>query len=155
MKTAEGQLLIFERRISPEKRCRPPSGWGIMHSQCFSAPLPRGLVEGASAAQHIAAGAAWVVFPEANPTSFSRYKGATASREGSGINPSGDGEAKIDKWLQSCSLRRSKPKATKPLASRRGTGANCVGLALCLPGRCFASATASHNSLYAISSADP
>jgi len=28
------------------------------------------------------------------------------------------------------------------LASWRGTGANCVGLALCLPGRCFASVTA-------------
>jgi hypothetical protein len=48
MKTAEEHLLIFERHFSPEKRCRPPLRWGIMPSAYFSAPLPRGLVEGAS-----------------------------------------------------------------------------------------------------------
>ena len=48
MKTAEEHLLIFERHFSAEKRCRPPSGWGIMPSACFSAPPPGGLVEGAS-----------------------------------------------------------------------------------------------------------
>ena len=64
----EGQLLIFERHFSPEKRCRPPLGWVIIPSACFSAPLPRGLVEGASAGQHVAAGAAWVDLPLANPS---------------------------------------------------------------------------------------
>jgi hypothetical protein len=68
MKAAEEHLLIFERHFSAEKLCRPPSGWGIMPSACFSAPLPRGLVEGASAGQHVAAGAAWVDLPQANPT---------------------------------------------------------------------------------------
>ena len=60
---AEEQLLIFERHFSAEKLCRSPSGWGIMPSACFSAPLPRGLVEGASAGQHVAAGAVWVDLP--------------------------------------------------------------------------------------------
>ncbi len=68
MKAADEHLLIFERHFSPEKRCRPPLGWGIMPSACFPAPLPRGLVEGASAGQHVAAGAAWVDLPEANPS---------------------------------------------------------------------------------------
>jgi len=68
MKAAECHLLIFERHFSPEKRCRPPSGWGIMPSACFSAALTRGLVEGASAGQHVAAGAAWVDLPQANPS---------------------------------------------------------------------------------------
>ncbi|MEY2907089.1 MAG: hypothetical protein RLZZ408_1560 [Verrucomicrobiota bacterium] len=52
MKAAEEHLLIFERHFSPEKRCRPPSRRGIMPSACFSAPLPRGLVEGASAGRY-------------------------------------------------------------------------------------------------------
>jgi hypothetical protein len=68
MKAAEEHLLIFERHFSPDKRCRPPLGWVIMPSACFSAPLPRGLVEGASAGQHVAAGAAWVDLPKANPS---------------------------------------------------------------------------------------
>ena len=68
MKAAEEHLLIFERHFSPEKQCRPPLVWGIMPSACFSAPLPRGLVEGASAGQHVAAGAAWVDLPQANPS---------------------------------------------------------------------------------------
>jgi hypothetical protein len=68
MKAAEEHLLIFERHFSPEKRCRPPLRWGIMPSAYFSAPLPRGLVEGASAGQHVAAGAAWVDLPQANPS---------------------------------------------------------------------------------------
>jgi len=68
MKAAECHLLIFERHFSPEKRCRPPSGWGIMPSACFSAPPPGVLVEGARAGQHVAAGAAWVDLPLANPS---------------------------------------------------------------------------------------
>jgi hypothetical protein len=68
MKAAEEHLLIFERHFSPDKRCRPPSGWGIIPLVCFSAPLPRGLVEGASAGQHVAAGAAWVDLPQTNPS---------------------------------------------------------------------------------------
>jgi hypothetical protein len=68
MKAAEEHLLIFERHFSAEKLCRPPSGWGIMPSAYFSVPLPRGLVEGASAGQHVAAGAAWVDLPQANPS---------------------------------------------------------------------------------------
>jgi len=63
------------------------------------------------------------------------YDGIVARRVprlpgGSGINSSGDGEEKIDNWLQPMGLRRSKPKGTKPLASCRGTG-HFVGLALC------------------------
>jgi len=39
-----------------------------MPSACFSAPRPGGLVEGPSAGQHVAAGAAWVDLPQANPS---------------------------------------------------------------------------------------
>ena len=67
MKTAEEHLLIFERHFSPEKRCRPPLVWWIMPSACFSAPPPGGLVEGASAGRHEAAGAAWVDLPLGKP----------------------------------------------------------------------------------------
>jgi hypothetical protein len=145
MKASEEHLLIFERHFSPEKRCRPPLRWGIMPSACFSAPLPRGLVEGASAGQHVAAGAAWVDLPQANPSG--RASRERASQYPQRSRPSeqrhndeqreprrslrsspkdetvGRRRAKIDKWLQPCGLRRSKPKATKPLASWRGTGA--------------------------------
>ena len=85
MKTAENQLLIFERHFSPEKPCRPKSGaFGIMPWACFSAPLPRGLVEGASAGQHIAAGAAWVDLPagqtrQGEPSGSERVKAALSA----------------------------------------------------------------------------
>ncbi|MEY2906622.1 MAG: hypothetical protein RLZZ408_1093 [Verrucomicrobiota bacterium] len=153
-----------------------------MPSACFSAPLPRGLVEGASAGQHVAAGAAWVVFPQANPSGrasqerasqhpqrsrpseqrhnderlephrslrttppgggaekpskggipkgrhcFAEAKCRSSSPEDEGL---GRGRAKIYKCLQPLGLRRSKPKATKPSASWRGTGANYVGFAV-------------------------
>ena len=122
MMAAEDQLLIFERHFSPEKQCRPPSGWGIMPLACFSAPLPRGLVEGASAGQHVAAGAVWVDLPQANPSvraererasqyrsGLARASNATATSGGSRVvaceavrrtRASGEAEAKIDKWLQ-------------------------------------------------------
>ena len=169
MMAAECQLLIFERHFSPEKRCRPPLGWGIMPSACFSAPPPRGLVEVASAGQHVAAGAAWVDLPQATPTGRAKRERAsqypqrsrpseqrhnderreprrslrTKPPGGGAEKPSKGGipkgrrcfagakcrssspkdetvgrrRGKNDKWLQPCGLRRSKPKATKPLAS--------------------------------------
>ena len=59
------------------------------------------------------------------------YDGIVARRVprlpgGSGINSSGGGEEKFDNWLQPMGLRRSKPKATKPLVSWRGTGQNVL-----------------------------
>ena len=183
MKAAEGQLLIFERHFSPGKRCRPPLGWGIMPSACFSAPLPRGLVEAVSAGQHVAMGAAWVDLPQANPAGRTSRERASqypqrsrpseqrhnderrGARRSLRTKPSGGGAEKPSKGgipkgrhcfagakcrssspkqpgrretakqkstngFSCFGLRRSKPKATKPLASWRGTGASCVGLAL-------------------------
>ena len=68
-----------------------------MPSACFSAPPPGGLVEGASAGQHVAAGAVWVDLPQANPSgraSRERALGDTRSGLARASNA-----AKIDKWL--------------------------------------------------------
>jgi hypothetical protein len=81
-------------------------------------------------------------------------KGATASREGSGINPSGDGEAKNRQML---SAQRVAEITGRVLCWLRGYSPlrGCAREAAlppahCLPGRCFASATAFRNGLYAI-----
>jgi hypothetical protein len=175
MKAAEEHLLIFERHFSAEKRCRPPSGWGIMPSACFSAPLPGGLVEGASTGQHVAAGAAWVDLPQANPS-------GRASRERASQYPqrSRPNEQRRKNRLMASALRVAEIQAkghkafgfvawhggqlgwlgtllARPLLRiRYGSplrGCSCqaaLPAAHGLPGRCFASATASRNGLYAI-----
>jgi hypothetical protein len=265
MKVDEEHLLIFERHFFPEKRCRPPLGWGIMPSACFSAPLTRGLVEGASAGQHVAAGAAWVDLPQANPSGRAersssagmhdeaceavrrtRASGEAEAKRASQYpqrprpseqphnderreprrslqtKPPGGGAEKPSKggipkgrhcfegakrrssspedepntregvrkramqslpegchsfpggkWHQPVGRRRGKnrqmasasgcgdpgQRPQSPLASWRGTVASCVGLALCLPGRCFAfdsgspEPLASYRGCYAVLSA--
>ena len=176
MKAAERQLLIFERHFSPEKRCRPPSGWWIMPSACFSAPPPRGLVEVASAGQHVAAGAAWVDLPQANPTGRASRK--RASQYPYRSRPSE--QRSNDERREPRRSLRSSPK-DETVGRRRGKNrqmasalrvAAITGRGLCwlgtysplrgcscqaalpaahgLPGRCFASATAFRNGLYAI-----
>jgi hypothetical protein len=176
MKAAEEHLLIFERHFSPEKRCRPPLRWGIMPSAYFSAPLPRGLVEGASAGQHVAAGAAWVDLPQANPS-------GRASRERASQYPQRSRPSEQrhnDERREPRRSLRSSPE-DETVGRRRGKNrqmasalpvAEITGRGLCwlgaysplrgcsrqaalpaahgLPGRCFASATASRNGLYAI-----
>ena len=176
MEAAEEHLLIFERHFSAEKRCRPPSGWGIIPLVCFSAPLPRGLVEGASAGQHVAAGAAWVDLPQANPT-------GRASRERASQYPQRSRPSEQrhnDERREPRRSLRSSPK-DEAVGRRRGKNrqmasaprvAEITGRGLCwfrgysplrgcareaalpaahgLPGRCFASATAYRNGLYAI-----
>ena len=151
MKAAEDHLLIFERHFSPEKRCRPPSSWGIMPSACFSAPLPRGLVEGASAGQHVAAGAAWVDLPEANPSGRAELERASQYPLRSHPSEQRHNEERREPRRS----LRSSPQ-DEAVGRRRGknrqmasalrvaeiTGRGCVGLALCLPGRCYASVTA-------------
>ena len=169
MKAAEYHLLIFERHFSPEKRCRPPLGWGIMPSAYFSAPLPRGLVECASAGQHVAVGAAWVDLPQANPSG--RAARERASQYPQRSRPSE--QRHNDERRESPRSMRSSPKdegrrETARQKSKNGfSPSGCGdpsqrpqslwlrGLALCLPGRCFASATAFRNGLYAIKSTLP
>ena len=115
MKAAEEHLLIFERHFSPEKRCRPPSGWGIMPSACFSAPPPGGLVEGARAGQHVAAGAAWVDLPQTNPT-------GRASRERASQYPQRSRPSEQrhnDERREPCRSLRSSPK-DETVGRRRG-----------------------------------
>jgi hypothetical protein len=187
MKAAEEHLLIFERHFSPEKQCRPPLVWGIMPSACFSAPLPRGLVEGASAGQHVAAGAAWVDLPQANPSG--RASRERASQYPQRSRPSeqrhNDERREPRRSLRSSPQdetvgRRRGKNRQMALALRvaeiTGRGLCRLGALLarpllrirygsplrgcsrqaalpaahCLPGRCFASATASRNGLYAI-----
>jgi hypothetical protein len=175
MKATEEHLLIFERHFSAEKLCRPPSGWGIMPSACFSAPLPRGLVEGASAGQHVAAGAAWVDLPQANPSG--RASQERASQYPQRSRPS-DQRRKIRQMASALRVAEIQAKGHKTfgfvawhggqlcwlrgllarplLRIRYGSplrGCSCqaaLPAAHSLPGRCFASATASGNGLYAI-----
>ena len=168
MKAAEYHLLIFERHFSPEKRCRPPLGWGIMPSAYFSAPLPRGLVECASAGQHVAVGAAWVDLPQANPSG--RAARERASQYPQRSRPSE--QRHNDERREPRRSLRSSPE-DETVGRRRGKNRQMVlalrvpgitGRGLCwlrgysplrgcscqaalpaahgLPGRCFASATA-------------
>jgi hypothetical protein len=151
MKAAEEHLLIFERHFSPEKRCRPPLRWGIMPSACFSAPLPRGLVEGASAGQHVAAGAAWVDLPQANPS-------GRASRERASQYPqrSRPSEQRHKNRQMALALRVAEITGRglcwlRGYSPQRGCAREAaLPAAHGLPGRCFASATAYRNGLYAI-----
>ena len=114
------------------------------------------IFEGASAGQHVAAGAAWVDLPKANPT-------GRASRERASQYPhwSRPSEQRHnDERLEPHPSLRSSPK-DETVGRRRGkkstngfSPAGCgdsskrpqslwlCGLALCLPGRCFASVTA-------------
>jgi hypothetical protein len=57
--------------------------------------------------------------------------------------------AKIDKWFQLLRVAEIQAKGHKAFGFVAWHG-GFVGLALCLPRRCFASATASRNGLYAI-----
>jgi hypothetical protein len=150
---AEEQLLIFERHFSAEKLCRPPSGWGIMPSACFSAPLPRGLVEGASDGR----------YPQRSRPSKQRGKNrqmALALRVAE-IQAKGHKAFGFVAWhggqlcwlggLLARPLLRIRYGSPLRGCSREAALPAAHGL----PGRCFASATAFRNGLYAIKSALP
>jgi hypothetical protein len=164
MKAAEEHLLIFERHFSAEKRCRPPSGWGIMPSACFSAPLPRGLVEGASVGQHVAAGAAWVDLPEANPSGRAERERASQYPQRSSPSKQRGKNRQMALALRVAEIQAKGHKAfgfvawhggqlcwLRAYSPLRGCAREAaLPAAHGLPGRCFASATASRNGLYAI-----
>ena len=170
MKATEEHLLIFERHFSPEKRCRPPSGWGIMPSACFSAPPPGGLVEGASAGQHVAAGAAWVDLPQANPSGrASRTSSAGMHDEACEAvrrtRASGEAEAKRASQYPQRSRPSEQRHKNRQMTSAHGV-AEITGRGLCWLGTysplrgcsCQAVLPAAHsfrNGLYAIKSALP
>jgi hypothetical protein len=179
MQAAEEHLLIFERHFSAEKRCRPPSGWWTMPSACFSAPLPRGLVEGASAGR----------YPQRSRPSKQRHNderleprrslrsspkdepvGRRRGKKSTNVfSPAGCGDPNQrpqSLWLRgvargpaalawhfACPAVASHP-LRQPTAGMLVPQA-ALPAAHSLAGRCFASATASRNGLYAIKSALP
>ena len=165
MKAAEEHLLIFERHFSAEKRCRPPSGWWTMPSACFSAPLPRGLVEGVSAGR----------YPQrSRPSEQRRNDERREPRRSLRSSPEDEtvGRRRGKNRQMASALRVAEITGrglcwlgtllARPLLRiRYGSplwGCSCQAAlpeAHGLPGRCFASATASRNGLYAISSAIP
>jgi hypothetical protein len=164
MKATEEHLLIFERHFSAEKRCRPPSGWGIMPSACFSAPPPGGLVEGASAGQHVAAGAAWVDLLKANPSGRASRERASQYPQRSRPSEQRHKNRQMALALRVAEIQAKGHKAFGFVAWHGGQlcwlgtysplrGCSCQAVLPAthgLPGRCFASATAFRNGLYAI-----
>jgi hypothetical protein len=179
MQAAEEHLLIFERHFSAEKRCRPPSGWWTMPLACFSAPLPRGLVEGASAGR----------YPQRSRPSKQRHNDERLEprrslRSSPKDEPVGRRRGKnrqMASALRVAEIQAKRPQSLWLRGVARGPAAlawhfACPAVAShplrqptagmlvpqaalpaahSLAGRCFASATASRNGLYAIKSALP
>ena len=144
MMTAANYLTVFERHLAPARQCRP---FGILLLEGFIASLPRDLIQGDSG--NTRRGDAPCRFSDrqtrqGEPSGIERIhtlgvlpKRATQEHRVTGVTmkPAKQPERRDHREMARQSER--------------------VKAAHCLPGRCFASATACRNSLNAIKSVFP